>query len=657
MTRRAKSRSPAVTKERAPQRAAPKSVWILPSLLAFVLFLPCLGFTFIWDDFQFLREALSFHPRQLLPQAGQDFYRPISREIYFGLIVLLGAHKALLSHLINAAILIAGILIYTRFVSRIAGPRVALFAGAAFACLGQMPLLVGWVSGAQDLFAILFLTMALTFRWERREGAALAATAAALLSKETAAAFVPALILMNWVLDRRPFGLVAGTLRYGLLTAAWAAIHPGLRELLLSGFHQGATVYLGTASAQPPPLKFLQYLLVLFHLPVPGVGFGWPDSGWALFAIGALIAVALVRGAPPDARPEGIDARPTAPRVIAFAVLLTIPPLLLAAGLVRHWLPYYVVIAGLGAAILLAMPLARAPAAVAWAGLVAFLELGILSRGLAFPPTVATERNFRTTSETLSVVESGFRALYPTLPRGMQAVVSVQVSGGAAGVYRQFFVEQPLPVWYGDPTLSTLRAVEPRDPKRPEKLFVVLPWLDVAELDPDTYRARSSGRMPEYGNGERAIRLYAMGTFVSGDADRAVRILMNMPEVDPAVSNVHRRLASAFLDEEGRSREADSLRAPLRPLPRSYSLEGACGYLAESLRRSINEGILKAFSVSPGDTASMLGLVRCLKNRGNLTQALAVARRLRVERPQDPGALAAERWIEGEIRSKAEQSP
>ena len=642
--------------EAASRKQVTPWVWILPPLLAVLLYLPCLRFTFIWDDFEFLRRALAFHPRQLLPEATADFYRPISREIYFGLVVLLGEHKALFSHLINGAILTAAIVLYTRFLARVAGPRRALFAGVLFASMGQMPLLVAWVSGAQDLFAILFLVLALRFRWERRETLALLATGCALLSKETAAAFLPALALLDWILGRKPYRFVANGLRYGLLMAAWASIHPGIRELVTTGFHQGATVYLGTDSAQPPLLKMAKYLLMLFHLPIPGIAFEWPPVGWGLLAGGALIAAGAVRGAPRETAHGSAEERPSVARVAILALALAIPPLVLASALVRHWLPYYVVIAGLGGSLLVALPLSRAPNTVAWIGLVAWIALGLVSRGLSFPADVASERNFRVSSETLRVIESGFRSLYRSLPRDAQAVVSVQV-GGASGVYRQFSVLQPLPVWYGDPTIRTLRAVDARDPAKPEFLFVVTPWLDVAEIDPETYRARSSGRMPEYVNGETAIRLYAMGTFASGETDRAVRLLTQMPEVDPSLANAHRRLASAFLTAAGRSDEADSIRHSLPPLPRNYALETACGYLADPLERPIDEGVLTAFSIAPDDTASMMKLVRCLEGRGNYAQALACARRLRNARPLEASALEAERRIEGILRAKAERSP
>lgn len=597
-----------------------------------------------------------FHPSQLLPAPNHDFYRPISRQLYFGLVVLLGEHKALLSHLLNAAILIASILVFMGFISKVAGTRIALFSGALFASLGQMPLLVAWVSGSQDLLAIFFLAAALFWRWERRETPALIATACALLSKETAAAFVPALALFNWILGRRPHALGSAVLRYGLLVTAWAAIHPGLRVLAATGFHQGATVYLGTDSAQHPALKLAKYLLLLAQLPIPGVSVDWPDAGWWLLAGGALISAALVRLAPPVPAkvPEG--SRPDAGRIAALGLLLSIPPLILSAVLVRHWLPYYVVIAGLGGSLLLAIPLSRLPNRPAWITLSAFLGLGILSRGLAFPADVAAERNFRTASETLAVVESGFRSLYGRLPRGTQAVVSVQV-GGASGTYRQLFALQPLQVWYGDASIRTLRAVEARDLAKPDLLFVVTPGLDVVEMDPDTYRARSSGRMPQYPSAETALRLYAMGTFLSGDPDRAVRIMTGMPEYDASLASAHRRLASAFLDAAGRPDEADSLRATLPALPGPYALEVACGYMSDPPPGPIDDAILRAFSIAPGDTAAMMELVRCLDERGSYPQALAMAKRLQGTRPSYGAARDAAERLERAIQARANRSP
>src|SRR6185503_14421224 len=166
-----------------------------PPLLFLVLTLPLISFQFLSDDFNFIYRGAEFHVSQLLPDAQAPLYRPLSREVYFGILATLGKNRPLVGHLINLALAAACIVLVASIARRLAGARAGLLAGFLFASLGPLPLLVGWISGSQDLLAILFTAAAIRLQLWGRTRSALVLAGAALLSKETALFAFPALAL------------------------------------------------------------------------------------------------------------------------------------------------------------------------------------------------------------------------------------------------------------------------------------------------------------------------------------------------------------------------------------------------------------------------------------------------------------------------------
>src|SRR5437899_11011163 len=68
---------------------------LLPAVLAVVLAFPTFSFTYLYDDYDFLGRSQSFRLSQLLPDPHTLFYRPLSREAYFGLLYLLNPDQPL----------------------------------------------------------------------------------------------------------------------------------------------------------------------------------------------------------------------------------------------------------------------------------------------------------------------------------------------------------------------------------------------------------------------------------------------------------------------------------------------------------------------------------------------------------------------------------
>jgi hypothetical protein len=596
----------------------------------------------------FLRRVMGFELRHLLPDPADDFFRPVSRDLYFG-VVALGGAKPFVAHSLSLLALLGTVALLVRVTSQLAGMRAGILAGLLFAGLGQVPVLVSWASGSQDLLAAFFILLAITFRIDGRNRLALAAASAAVLSKETALVLFPTLVLFDWIAGRKAHRIQHAAIAYGAIALLWALIHPGLRHLLESGFRRGTTGYLGMASEGSIPSNLLKSLLTLVNVPVAKAR--WPDEHQVIFVLAALVAIVGVwlayRGGGRLA-----SEKPLAPiRLAMVSLLLLIPPLLLAATLARNWFPYYAVMGGLGSAILFGTLLARAPISASMAAALVFLTLGVWSRGMELPSHSVCERNLGVASATMARIESGFKTLRPSLPPRSQVLLSVQ-TGGTGGAYGQMFQLQPLQVWYRDRSIRTVHATQRIQTGGPEFLFAVTPRLDVVEFDPASYGARSSGRPPDYIYGETANRLYALGVFGSGEPDRAVYHLLGMPEVDTKLAGVHRRLAAAMLLASGRAQLAESLLTSLPDLPRDYRLQSACGCLAETLKVAFEPAVLRAFGVSESDGDALQELLACFEGRRAWKPAWGMARRLQKLRPGDRGLARKIDELEHRIESE-----
>jgi hypothetical protein len=150
-----------------PRRAPALALALIPSLIAIALAAPCFTFPFLWDDFDFLGRTLHLRAADLLPNSQTIFYRPLSRELYFGALNLLGA-SPLIGHVLNALGLGTVVLLLCLVVRQIAGARSGLLAGLIFSGLGTLPVLVGWISGIQDILAMNFLLAAILMELKGR---------------------------------------------------------------------------------------------------------------------------------------------------------------------------------------------------------------------------------------------------------------------------------------------------------------------------------------------------------------------------------------------------------------------------------------------------------------------------------------------------------
>ena len=206
--------------------------WIVAGAVtgfAILVYAPMLGVPFIGDDYVFLDKTRDASFGSLWSFRNIDFgwYRPWSREFHFWTLQhLLGARETGF-RVVSLALWLAMLATYFALLRRVRDERVAAIAtlGAAALSLWGAPLT--WISGVQDLWMLLFTTLALWLTAGGRTPWALAACAGALLSKETAAV-LPGIVLAQarWVegLDAR--GCARRVAPFAALMLAWALVHP-----------------------------------------------------------------------------------------------------------------------------------------------------------------------------------------------------------------------------------------------------------------------------------------------------------------------------------------------------------------------------------------------------------------------------------------------
>src|SRR5438046_9784429 len=62
----------------------------MPAAVAAILAIPVVGFTYLWDDYNFLTNAVFYQLHDWFPASDDPFYRPISRGVYFTILDLPG---------------------------------------------------------------------------------------------------------------------------------------------------------------------------------------------------------------------------------------------------------------------------------------------------------------------------------------------------------------------------------------------------------------------------------------------------------------------------------------------------------------------------------------------------------------------------------------
>ena len=302
--------------------------WQAPALVLaglVVLYAGALGNGFLNDDYLFLEQARRHNLLDALahPSGLGNFFRPLSRELWFALTGPLLGREPVLFHVALFALFAAALVLLADLLAAFAPARGRLIAPAAlagvlwYAVLPFQHVNLAWVSCAQDLLALVGALGALALFRRGRFVAALLAYAAATLAKESALPLPGALFVWSWCVDGlRPRRAFARVLPFALAPVPWAAGEFALRA--------------HSTSAEPLAFDVPDLAAAFAHLAQSLAGIehaagwlrSWADARPSLPAFALVAAAALWlpdrAGAPPPAEPGP----PPVPvrRALAFAL-------------------------------------------------------------------------------------------------------------------------------------------------------------------------------------------------------------------------------------------------------------------------------------------------------------------------------------------------
>jgi hypothetical protein len=341
-----------------------RSRWLAPVLLAaglVALYAGALGTGFVNDDYLFLEQVRRHGLVESLLQPGGlgNYFRPLSREVWFILLSPIAGGEPLVFHLAQMAVFLAALVLLADLLGALVpkrgpGPAPAVLAGVLwFATLPFQRVNLAWVSCSQDLLAWTGVLGSLALHRRGRTGLAIVAYAAATLAKESALPLPALVFLWDWrIAGIAPRRALLTALGFAAAALPWAAGEIVLQQhsvsasrLVFDGTHLSASF-----------VHMLQALAGVEHAS------GWLRS-WAEArpSLPAFVLLGLAAMVLPDrAAPPGSDAR-TVPAIegvtfaFAWCVLFALPTWPVA----YIWSGYYDTLAAVGGAIFVALAAGR----------------------------------------------------------------------------------------------------------------------------------------------------------------------------------------------------------------------------------------------------------------------------------------------------------
>jgi hypothetical protein len=340
----------------APDRSL---LWLAPVLAAFLALAygPALHFPFLGDDYVFLDRVLRERFLDLASRANTDFgwYRPWSRDLHYWLLAHAVGLEPARFRLASFALWLAAHLLLFTFLSRFAPrpvPALAALGSAALSLWGA-PLL--WMSGAQDLWMLVWGLATLNLHARRASIPAAVALVPALLSKETAVVFPLIAVGYSWlVAGAAPREALRRNLPMFFVTGAWIALHPTLIAHVIrpGSFQAGQPSVLGPMEVATRTILSSVSIEQWPHPTDYRVGDVWLElASAAVLALGAWLAT----------RPAGGTSRveTSRGRVAAFGVLWILVGWSPVAVPGLYWHAYYACVGAMGSWLLIALALAR----------------------------------------------------------------------------------------------------------------------------------------------------------------------------------------------------------------------------------------------------------------------------------------------------------
>ncbi len=395
---------------------------------------------FLNDDYLFLEEARTRPPGESLTRLGAlgNYYRPLSRQLYFAVLTPLSHGSPLAFHLVNAAAFAAALALLVDLLLAFLPLGGALAGALYFALLPLQRVNLIWISCSQDLLALVFTLAAVALFRRRRDARACLAYLAALASKEVA--FPLPAVLAAWALWNGPTEAGNGDVRP----------RPGAVARRMAPFAATAALWLVVVlamRAQHPAAAFLRWELTGFlaawvHEIQSLAGFEHPagmaralrEHAPALVSLAALGGLALWVPSAPDRSPGG------ARGPIAFAAVWCVAFALPIGPVVHTWSAYYYTLAAVGGALLVGLAFRRLDR-WAWVGLTTAL-LWWHAAGSGVAAFAVSDRPWGWTSHLTAFYFQRGAALGDTLRRHLRAVEPAPPRGT-----RFFFAT--LPPWAG----------------------------------------------------------------------------------------------------------------------------------------------------------------------------------------------------------------
>lgn len=319
--------SPANTLEDAPRGDPAWVRWIarrgvgetLACAIAFLVYVPTLGFQFVYDDkpqivqnpaihaWRYVPHYFTAHAwAELYPNVHGDYYRPLFL-LWFRLNYALFGAKPEGWHCTTVLCHVAATYLVLSLVRRLtANSGLALGAAVLFAVHPVHIESVAWVSGVTDPLLTLFLIGSflayLRFREANRKGwmvLALALFALGLLEKETAVVLGPLVFVFAglYPVGRTGLSRIVYALKHALGFLVLTVAYLALRVRVLHGFsHPVTPITLRNMALTEPSVIWLYFRHLLFPVGISGL-YGLPyveSPASAAFVVPTVLLLALV---------------------------------------------------------------------------------------------------------------------------------------------------------------------------------------------------------------------------------------------------------------------------------------------------------------------------------------------------------------------------
>jgi tetratricopeptide (TPR) repeat protein len=547
----------------------------LACAIAFLAYVPSLGFQFVYDDTpQIIQnpaiQAWRYLPHYFTSHAWAELYPHVSGNYYRPLFLLwLRLNHALFGldpkgwHLTTVLCHVAATYLVFALVRRLAaGPGIAFSAATLFALHPVHIESVAWVSGVTDPLMAVFLLGSflayLRFREARRwiwMALALALFAVALLEKETAVVLGPLVLMYAWLYadGRERISRWAFALKQSSAFLVLTILYLALRAQVLRGLSHSVTpVTWSSMALTEPSILWLYFRHLLFPAGLSGF-YGLPyvnNPASAAFVVPTALLFGLIL-ALAWGIPRWGDAR-LAMFACCWIVLPILPALWLRAyreGDIAH--DRYLYIPSIGFVLLVSLGLARI--ANHWRANHKNLQLAGLAAIALLYASATVSQQFYWASDLLL-----FERAYRIAPQDNlicndlgTALMNAGKPGDAMALYSQVLARAPA-YWLSNYNLGYAYY---KIGKFPEAEILLRRALKIDATDSDEY-----------------IYL-GLSVWRQGRADEAVRYVEQAIQIHPSAPGYHFALAMIRRDQNNIPAAESELRLELHYHPESAAAQ------------------------------------------------------------------------------------